>query len=99
MVIFLQYLGMNIMTTGENKLQIIFHLPIFLHDVTHLFSPIPLFHHSSVPNEGVHINFVRSLQDIADGDFTVNYVHGSKASRLVHASPGTAALFKTSQTV
>ena len=47
----------------------------------------------SVPHEGVHIDFVKSLQDISGGDFTVEYTHGSRASRLVHpSSPGTAAV-------
>jgi len=37
----------------------------------------------SVPYEGVHINYVNSLQSISNGDFTVKYVHGSKGSMKV----------------
>ena len=47
----------------------------------------------SVPHEGVHIDFVKSLQDISGGDFAVEYIHGSRASRLAHpSSPGSAAV-------
>ena len=56
--------------------------------------PNPMkFHNCSMPAEGVNLNFVHSLQGIAEGGFTVDYVHGSRASRVVHpSSPGTAAV-------
>jgi len=57
--------------------------------------PVPglEYYDNAMPYEGVHINFVKSLQAVADGDFSVEYVHGSKASRKVHpSSPGTAAV-------
>lgn len=51
------------------------------------------YYDNDMPYGGVHINFVKSLQNVADGDFTVEFIHGSKASRKVHpSSPGTAAV-------
>lgn len=50
-------------------------------------------HRRSVPYEGVHINYVKALQEASDGDFTIDFIHGSRASRRVHpSSPGTAAV-------
>jgi len=78
------------MITGESSYSCKRFLP------NHLLYHVPQLnpdHDYSVPHEGAHINFVKSLEGIADGDFDVNYVHGSRASLLLHpSSPGTAAV-------
>ena len=47
----------------------------------------------SVPFEGATINFFNSLEDLADGDFSIAYTHGSKAANnLYPTSSYTAAI-------
>ena len=51
------------------------------------------YYEDSVPFEGVHIEFVRSLQSVADGEFNVTYTHGTRANKLIHkTSAYTAAV-------
>ena len=38
----------------------------------------------SVPYEGVLINYLKSLEEISNGDFSLSFTYGSKASELVH---------------
>ena len=60
-----------------------------------MIPPVPgsEYYDNDVPYEGVHINFVNSLQAVSGGDFEVEYAHGSRASSKVHpSSPGTAAV-------
>lgn len=40
----------------------------------------------SIPYEGVMIDYLDQVQALADGDFTIEWTFGSKASRLVHPS-------------
>lgn len=37
-----------------------------------------------MPYEGVLVNYLNALQDIADGDFEIDYSYGSKASQRIH---------------
>ena len=41
-------------------------------------------HLDSIPFEGVFVNYLNKLEDIADGDFKVEYMHGSKVSKNIH---------------
>eukprot|EP00580_Thalassiosira_gravida_P005994 CAMPEP_0201655548 /NCGR_PEP_ID=MMETSP0493-20130528/46064_1 /ASSEMBLY_ACC=CAM_ASM_000838 /TAXON_ID=420259 /ORGANISM="Thalassiosira gravida, Strain GMp14c1" /LENGTH=670 /DNA_ID=CAMNT_0048132137 /DNA_START=1151 /DNA_END=3160 /DNA_ORIENTATION=- len=52
------------------------------------------YYNNTIPYEGVHINYVKSLQQISNGDFDVDFVHGSRASisRIHRGSPGNAAV-------
>ncbi|KAL7533811.1 hypothetical protein ACHAXR_005454, partial [Thalassiosira sp. AJA248-18] len=51
------------------------------------------YYNNSVPYEGVHINYAKSLEAAAEGDFTLKFIHGSRASKVVHpSSPGNAAV-------
>jgi len=52
------------------------------------------YYNNTIPYEGVHINYVKSLQQISNGDFDVEFVHGSRASlsRMHPTSPGNAAI-------
>lgn len=84
-----KYPELNTTTTGENGTKRSHLSPLYL-------SSDIIFHtlcNGSVPYEGVHINFVRALEKISEGDFAVNFVHGSKSSRdLYPDAPGTAAV-------
>lgn len=68
---------------------------VYKRNYDRMISPVPgsEYYDNDVPYEGVHINFVNSLQAVSGWDFEVEYVHGSRASRKVHpSSPGTAAV-------
>lgn len=41
---------------------------------------------TSVPYEGVMVDYLRELQDLSGGDFEVEWTHGSRASKRVHPS-------------
>ena len=41
---------------------------------------------TSVPYEGVMVDYLRELQDLSDGDFEIEWTHGSRASKRVHPS-------------
>jgi len=72
---------------------------VYKRDPTNGVNNIPVvpgeeYYNNTIPHEGVHINYVRALQKISVGDFTANFVHGSKASitRVHPGSPGNAAV-------
>ena len=51
------------------------------------------YYDDSVPFEGVLIDYLSRLQKLSGGDFNITYVHGSRASKLVHpTSAYTAAV-------
>ncbi|KAL7526580.1 hypothetical protein ACHAXR_005246 [Thalassiosira sp. AJA248-18] len=44
------------------------------------------YYNSSVPFEGVFVNYLDNLMSIADADLNINYTFGSKAGRRVYSS-------------
>mmetsp|Transcript_4400 Transcript_4400/g.9924 ORF Transcript_4400/g.9924 Transcript_4400/m.9924 type:complete len:369 (+) Transcript_4400:242-1348(+) len=50
------------------------------------------YYNNSVPFEGVLVNYLNSLQDLADGDFKITWMYGSKASNMIHPTSSFTAV-------
>ena len=57
-----------------------------------LSEPGEEYWNTSIPFEGAMIDYLDQLQQLADGDFDVQYTFGSKASKLVHPSSSYTAI-------
>ena len=46
----------------------------------------------SIPYEGIVMNYIQSLEALAEGDFSIEYTHGSRGSKLAHPSSSFTAV-------
>ncbi|KAL7550375.1 hypothetical protein ACHAWF_013616 [Thalassiosira exigua] len=57
-----------------------------------LSAPGEEYWNASVPFEGAMVDYLDELQTLSEGDFEVEWTHGSKASKLVHPSSSYTAV-------